>query len=169
MSMGRANIDSPEVLKNFRNHLLKFGKSCDSAIADAKADCARVSEWLRHEQLNHWKRELTKRNEQYQRAKSEYAEARYGSDYTRKNSYVDELKEMRKAEQKKEEAERKLALIKKWSGLLEQKTEKMMGPLNQLAGVLDTALPQSLSRLETMIFSLEDYLRGQATSRDSSS
>ena len=159
MSYGSARIDSPEVLKDFRNHLIKFREACQQAMAGVKSDVYHVQRWLQDEQMNHWKRMLQKYEEEALQARHEYNEARFGSPAMRKDSYIDELKAMRRAEQKREDARARIAKIKRWASLLDQQAEKLMGPINQLGQVLDADHPRALADLEAKIQALEEYLR----------
>jgi hypothetical protein len=154
-----ANIDSPDVLKEFRSELIKFEGSCRQAVFGVRSDLNRALQWLQHDQLSHWKEELRKSNELVLQTRSQYILARHGADALRKPSYVEEAKALRKAEMRKDEAERKIMMVKKWAATLEQQGEKLMGPINQLSISLDTSFPQALARLEIMIRSLEDYFR----------
>ncbi len=58
-----AQIDSPEVIKEFRRHFVKFGETSKLAIEGIKGDTRRVMQWLQHEQLPFWTAELRKAEE----------------------------------------------------------------------------------------------------------
>ncbi|MCX7806400.1 MAG: hypothetical protein N3A38_14620 [Planctomycetota bacterium] len=157
MSQGSARIDTPDVLKEFRNRFIAFDKSCRQAVYGIRADVNRVIEWIRNDRMRYWKEELKKREEKLLQARSAYIAARFGGPHERKPSYVEEEKALRKAEQRKAEAEAKLEAARRWSRLLDQETEKLMGPVNALTAMLDDNTPKALARLETMIVSLERY------------
>ena len=159
MAQGRAHIDSPEVIRDFRNHLVKFDASSHQAISGIQSDAQRVIQWLRYEQLQHWKQELRKSSDVLQQAKSAYMIARDAAHVYGKSSCVDEERALRKAERRKEEAEQKLKAVKKWMGIVERETEKLMGPVNNLSSVLDVATPRALAKLDRLTRDLEEYLR----------
>ncbi len=159
MSYNGARIESPELIKEFRAHYLKFDEACRQALAGMRSDAHRVLQWLRNDQLRHWKEELRRAEDAVQLAKSEYALARFGAAAMRKPSYIDEQKALKKAERRKEEAQRKIEMIKRWASVLEQQTEKMMGPVNLLATMLEQQTPKSIGKLDTMTENLEEYLR----------
>jgi hypothetical protein len=154
-----ANINSPDVLKDFKIHFIKFGDTARQAIAGAKSDAGRTLQWLQHEQLHYWKRELQKADEMINRARSAYLLARFGSPHAQKASFIDEQKALRRAERRKEDVQRKIELVKRWAAVLEQQAEKMLGPVNLLGSVLEIQGPNARARLEAMIRNLEDYLR----------
>ena len=64
-----------------------------------------------------------------------------------KSSCIEERKELRKAEMRKDEAEVKLKAVKKWLSLLEREIENQIGPVNNLASVLDSGIPTGLAQL----------------------
>jgi hypothetical protein len=159
MADNTARINSPDVIKEFRSNFIKYLDRCRQSVSGVKADCDRAAQWVKHDQAMHWKMELRKAEELVRQTKSAYLLARHGSDYLRKPSYQEEEKALKRAERRKEEAQHKLEAIKRWSMLLEQQTDKLMGPIDNLSGMIDAAGPKALSRLEIMIRSLEDYLR----------
>ena len=154
-----ARIESPEILKEFRNHLVKFEGRCRQAAYEAKADTQQVLHWIQHDQHQHWKHEFRKREELLLRARSAYLLARHGATHLRKPSWIEEERAMKRAEARKIEAEQKLETVKRWAGMLEQRTEKLMGPISNLSVTLDTTVPLALSRLDSMIQNLEEYMR----------
>jgi hypothetical protein len=154
-----AHIDSPEVIKEFRNHFIKFGIVARTSLSGVRADAQRTLQWLKYDQVSYWKDELRKRDQALLRAKDEYFLARYGAEAMRKPSYIEEEKAMRRAEARKQEAQHKIEATKKWASLLEQQVEKLMGPVNGLSTMLDVDIPKALARLDIMVQNLEEYLR----------
>lgn len=153
-----ARVYSPEVIKAVKGQLLKYEETCRQSVAGIQSDCHRVIQWLRYDQLLFWKNELRKREDELLHAKHDYLEARFATPSLRKSSYVDELKALRRAEQRKEEARAKIAAVKKWASALEAQTEKLMGPVKNLSNAMDTEIPKARAKLEKMIASLGGYL-----------
>ncbi|HEY3323037.1 MAG TPA: hypothetical protein VGP72_21475 [Planctomycetota bacterium] len=154
-----ANIDTPDVIREFRTHLVKFDENCREGIAGVHTDAQRVQQWLQQDQLRYWKQQLRDREKLVHQARQAYNLARFGSETFKKNSYVDEQKVLKRAERAKAEAEEKITHVKKWSTLLDQQMEKLLGPIDKLGYVLDEQTPKSLAKLDLMIRSLEDYLK----------
>jgi DNA repair exonuclease SbcCD ATPase subunit len=163
MARGPAHIQSPDVIKRFRASFVKFTEEGRRAIEDIQRDVSRVQQWLDREQSAHWKRELRKRDEIVQRTRSEYTRARTDSSPTRKKSFVDEKKAFDKAVRLREEAEQKLAIVKKTLLTLEQRTAKAIGPCTIFSSMLAADAPKALARLDTMLDKLDDYLRPAAS------
>jgi hypothetical protein len=159
MSQNRADINSPDVIKDFRNHFVKFDETCRQAITGIQGDTRRVVQWLRHDQLSYWTQELRKRQEDLLQAKIAYSQARDSSNVYGKTSCVDEQRELRKAEHRKDEAEQKLKAVKKWIMSLEPEIENLIGPVNNLSSTLSVATPRALAQLGFLIEKLEEYMR----------
>ena len=159
MSEGSAKIDSPETLRSVRTAWVKFDDDIRQALSGIKSDVQRTHQWLLQDMASYWKQEYRKAEEAVRQAKSDYNAARFGSDAFRKNSYVDEMKALRRAEARKENAEKKLAVLKKWTNALPVQAEKLMGPINTLGITLENATPRALSKLEQLAEKIEDYLR----------
>ncbi len=158
MSNG-ANIQSPEILKAFRPQLIKFNETCHNAVNGVRTDMHRASQWLRQDQANYWKRELRKAEESVIQCRAAYNEARYAPESMRKTSAVDEKKALERAIRRKEECDQKTAAVKRWSIVLEQHVEKMMGPVDALAHTLDSTTPAALAKIDFMIEKLEEYMK----------
>jgi len=159
MGQNTARISSPDAIRDFRGHFLKFEQRSKQAVSGVRSDCDGVMEWLRRDQQQYWKQELRKIEEVVRQARSAYILARHSSEYLRKPSYQEEEKALKKAEHYKQEVEMKLEAVKKWAIVLEQQAKKLMGPINNLAGILESSAPTARARLDHMVESLEEYLR----------
>ncbi len=167
--MATANISGPEVLKRFRHRFVKFDDECRQALGAVNGDVARIVEWLRREQLAHWKRQLRKREEMVQSFRLEYLSATQEDKYHRKSSGVDERKRLEKAKRMKTEAEDKIQLVKKWSMVIESKSGTLLRPCSSLSTTLEIKTPRALARLDKMLDSLDNYLRPGASTGTSAS
>lgn len=163
MAQGPANISSPDVIRRFRGHFVKFDETCRNALEGVRSDVGRIQDWLRREQAVHWKHQLRKREDLVERARREYIQARHGSGPMRKQSCVDEKKALDRALKLKEEAEEKLRAVKKWTMTIDHKAAKALGPCVALSSTLSKLTPKALARLDQMMDNLDDYLRPGAT------
>jgi hypothetical protein len=159
VAQGPANISSPDVIKRFRSHFVKFDETCRNALESIHSDVGRVQDWLRREQATHWKHQLRKREDMVEKARREYMQARHDRGPTRKQSCVDEKKALERAMKLKEEAEEKLRAVKKWTMTIDHKAGKALGPCVSLSSTLSKLTPKALARLDQMLDSLDDYLR----------
>lgn len=159
MADAKARIDSPDVIKDFRIQFVKFNAVARQAVDGMNTDSSRITQWLRHDQLSFWTKELKKREELVRQARHAYALAKDQSGPYAKTSSIDEQKDLHKAQRLLEEAEQKLKSVKKWTHMLERELENLAGPVNNLSATLDAATPRALSKLDLLTEKLEDYLR----------
>ena len=154
-----ANISSPEVLRTFRHRFIEFTEQARIAVEEATRDARAVSEWLRREQLPHWRRQLRHREEEAERARREYIVARHGDKVQSKVSAVDERKAFERAQRLKTEVEEKIRTVRHWLMTLEHESLSLLQPCAKLSTLLATQSPKALMRLDQMLDSLDDYLR----------
>lgn len=162
--MTAARVTGPEVIDGFRPHLATFLKACTAALGARAGELGRLHDWLRGEQLPHWKRETIRREEAYQEARRLWLQAQAdvaaGSDGRgpgRAGSHEERLA-MDQARRRRDEAEEKLAQVKRWVMRLDQEG----GPLVQECLVHDLELRErctrALTQLERMADRVQDYL-----------
>ena len=160
MAQGRANVESVDVIRDFRNRLSVFDSTCRNALTGIQTEVKGVGAWLRTEQRTYWRRQLRKREEDLNRAIQELSQAQWSSQTMGEQSdFVDQKRAVAKARVRKEEAEKKAATVKKWSNLLDQKVDKLLRPCKSLFILLDQMTPRALSRLDQMMKHLEEYFR----------
>ncbi len=159
MSQRPADIESPEVIKEFRNHFATFDQACRNALMSCSIDVQGVQDWLRTEQRMHLKLQLRHCEEAMVSAKREYEQALWAAGRGGRSSGVEEKRALEKARQRKEEVERRIAAVKKWTVILDQTIPKMMGPCNALTILLSQRTPKAMARLDQMLDSLEEYFR----------
>lgn len=157
--MSTAHIQSPGILKKFREQFVKFASESQQALASVNGDVSRVSDWLRREQGAYWKAELRRREDLVQQARLEYLRAIQGDKVHAKVSGVDERKLLERAQRRKREAEEKIELVKRWSWTIDQKAGKLLQPCSSFATLLDQMTPQALGSLDRMLDHLDEYLR----------
>jgi len=159
MANESAKINSPEIIKSFREDFVRFDSACKSILLEFESNTRKTIQWLHHEQRPYWKRQLRKREEMVKIAQSEYIRARHGSHSFGKTSCIDQKKALEKAKRLKQEAEVKMDLVKKWIQILDSEIEKKMGPVKSLSNLLYQLTPRALNRLDNMAENLENYLQ----------
>ena len=121
MSSQRANIDSPEVIKDFRHRLqLNSTKSLGRPWPGFRTTCSASRIGSSHEQTSYWVSELRKREEQFLVAKIKYAQAKDPNSPYQKESSVDDKVQMEKCRRRRDEAEEKVKAVKRWTAQLER-------------------------------------------------
>jgi hypothetical protein len=159
-----ANVQDPQVIRELREQLATFLRAAAAALGGRANELARMRDWLRGEQQSQWKRELVKREEAFQVARRQWLEAEaevtnpMNSRGPRRASSMEERVVMDRARRRRDEAEEKLATVRRCLIRLDQECE----PLVQQCQSIDLALrdlgDKALHRLERMADRVQDYL-----------
>ena len=150
-----ARVRSIDALKALHAALTRFGPEAREALGAAEIEIRRVFDYL-DQQLQHWQRQVEKRRENVNRARSDLAHARALRQGER-SGYVEQEIALRKAQTLLQEAEDKVVAVKRWLLHLPQAVGEYEGPARRLAGMLDADLKQGLAILEHKIGILEAY------------
>jgi hypothetical protein len=159
MARRRADIQSPDVVLRFRHRFVEFDEIAQQALASSTNDVRSLTDWLRGDQLRHWKTELRRRHDEMKTAWREYVDARHGDPRVGKQSSVDERKAWERAKRRKVEAEEKIQRIKGWATALEREAERLRAPCLRFDEILITLVPKALNRLDRILDDLDEYLK----------
>lgn len=160
-----ARVSSIDALRDFRLALAEFATTAAAALDEAQADVQRTAWWIEHDRLSHWQIQLRKRATQLAQAKSELFRAQVASPDQRVPATM-ERKAVEKAQALVDEAETKIAAVKRWGRALEREILLYKGQCQQFARVLEGDLPQALWRLDRMVEALERYVQLTAPSSE---
>ncbi len=162
--MSGANISDPEVIRIFRRRLAAFQQTCSAALGGSAGDFVRVQDWLQSDQQGHWKKQIAKREELYQAARRTWLDAEaevrasHNSRGIDKQSSMEERLLMERARRSRDEAEEKLAVVRRWLIRLGQEC----GPLIHQCRDHDLALhdmsDKAVARLDQLADRVETYL-----------
>ncbi len=158
-----ARVESIEKLKDLRVALVVFIDSARAGLLEAEAEIQRADMWLKNDQLRYWKSQIMTRNEMVTRAKIALSQKKLthtplGGHY----SCVDEEKALQLARRRLEEAETKLANVKRWGRRLDEEVFEYKGQVQSLARTIESDLPGAAIELDRMIEALGSYARLQA-------
>ncbi len=159
MPEGPARIDSQEVIKDFRARWVDFDGTCRNALLAVDSDIKRTTSWLGNEQLTRLKHEIRKREEACTLALNAYNRAISTPASLGKASFMDEKRDLEKAKRLLEDARRRMDAARSWSQALQQKAEKLAGPVRALGILLSQRTPLALARLDRMVDRLDEYFR----------
>ena len=164
--MSTAHLSDPELLRTFRRRLAEILAGGRAALGGSANDVVRIVDWLRNDQQAYWKRQIRDREEAYQAARREWlvVEAEVNAPASRgprRASSIDERVAMDKARRRRDEAEERLEIVRKW--LL--RIERDCAPLVHVCLGGDLALHElgakADRRLNGLIAGVEEYLELQ--------
>ncbi len=151
-----ARVNSLDALKALHATLAEYRPEAQEALGAAQMEIRRTLAFL-NDQLKHWLRQVDKRREDVNRARSDLAHARALRQGER-SGYVEQEIALNKARQRLREAEEKVVMVKRWLLRLPQDINEYEGPARRLSGFLDGELKQGITVLENKIAVLEAYM-----------
>src|SRR5262245_56576530 len=160
MGFGGADIESLDILKDFRARFVEFENLCSNALMGLDGEIKHGQEWLGSQQIPALERLARKCEEAVNKAQSDLMEVKWRESHAgSKSSGIDERKALERAKRRKEETEAKLDAARRWRITLQQSIGKLSTPCNVLANLLEHLTPLALARIEKMLDSLEEYFR----------
>jgi hypothetical protein len=150
-----ARVFSIEDLEAFHASLARFGAQGQESLASAELEIRRCLETIQ-DRLTFWQREIHRRQEDVNRARSELAFKRSMSEGKRTGAVEQEIA-LAKAQARLREAEDKVVVCRRWITQLPQAINEYEGYARVLAGMFDGNLKQSLNLLQKKIAVLKQY------------
>ena len=153
-----ANINNPEILKELRRTFIALGEFCEKVIPESLGDTDRVMEWLERERFPQAKREQRIAEERFSEARIRYMAAKSRAPKMGRPMIEDEEKDYRRCKAILDQANEKLATIKK--AILDV-PRLVDAPLNRVRSCrrgIQELVQRSVAHLDIMIDGLEDYL-----------
>jgi hypothetical protein len=161
--MSTARIHDSKALLDTKAALVKFVEQVTGALAGMDADVGRVTMWLHHERLAHWKHEIRKREDAVMAAKTEI-QRKIIAAAPEPVSLILERKAVARAQERVDEARRRLENTKRWSPKWEREAMIYKGGTQSLGEAINRDIPLAMNRLEKMLLALEAYQRMEAPS-----
>jgi len=153
-----ARVDSFQALQDFKVSLCKFAEDVRVALDEAEGEIRRTVIWLKQEQHSYWKGQVRKRTELVARAKAALQQKKMQrTALGGKASDVEERKALAAAVRQLEEAQEKLANVRRWVRQLELETFNFKGTVQGLEHSVQAGVPKSTGQLEAMIQALDSY------------
>jgi hypothetical protein len=155
----QASVRSIESLKDLRVALALYGEDTLAALGAVEAEVRRTIRWLQEERPVYWAEQIKRRREQVSAARAEVFKKNLQkrADYTPPMS--EQKENLRKAEISLQDAEKRLAAVRKWQPLFKQAALEYHGSIARLKDLAAADVPRAVSVLTRMIDALESYLR----------
>mgnify|MGYP003393701018 CR=1 FL=1 len=150
----QARVTSIEALDDFRARLIVYVEKASVAVDDALDDVSRTRQWLQSEQLNYWGTQLRRRARDLETVEQELFSARIGNLHEATNT---RQLAVRKARQSMDEAQAKLALLKKWNRHYDSEVAPLVAQVEKLRVLLSTDLQQAVTLLGRSVETLDAY------------
>lgn len=166
MAIG-ARIENLEALRSVRIALVKFAEEVMTSLADADAELHRTMNWLETEQIAYWRGQEMHRGQAVAQAREAVlAKTAFKTFDGRTAAAIDEKKALAVAMRQLQEAEAKIAAVKKWAPRLKKEILSYRGAVARLAGDMESDVPLAMAKLDNMVQTLEAYFALDAPSVD---
>ena len=154
-----ARVNSIDSISDFRSAFWKFAETAKVALGDAESDLQRTAMWLENEQMAYWSGQIRKRHEAVTRAAEKVREKRLFKDFSGKPaSAVDEERALKIAKARLEEAEGKLAAVKKYARAIQKVMHDYKGSVQACATAIAHDIPLAVARLDKLASLLRQYV-----------
>jgi hypothetical protein len=160
----QATVHSVETLKDFRVALALYGDDTLAALGAIEAEVRRTVRWLQEDRPYYWQEQIKRRREQVSLAKSEVfrRELQKRPDYTPPMS--EQKENLRRAEVSLQDAEKRLAMVRKWQPMLQHAVLEYHASVQRLKDLSAADVPSAVNLLSRLIDALEAYLRVEVPS-----
>jgi hypothetical protein len=150
----RAQVTSVEAIVAFRSALIIYLSKTRPALEEMSNEVLRARQWLQNDQRRLWEGEMKMRIKKLERAKAELFSVSMSK--MQEVSSVQQLL-VHRAEQAYDEAEKKLAMLKKWDRELENRSEPLVKQVDQFQSFVTAEMPKAIAYLTQVVRTLEAY------------
>src|SRR3954469_19362157 len=154
MADQQAKVTSIDAIEQFRSSLIIFLTKARPTLEEIVAEVTRTKQWLQHEQLSHWEKQMKIRRRELETAQAELFSARLS---TIQQASAAQQMAVQRAYRAIREAEEKLRVLKKWGRELENRSDPMVKEIEQMHGFLTTDMSRAVAYLNEIIKSLQAY------------
>jgi len=150
----RAQVTSVEAIEAFRSALVIYLSKARPALEEMANEVARAKQWLQNDQRRKWEGEMKMRSKKLERAQAEL--------FSVSMSKIQEVSSaqqllVRRAKQACEEAQQKIAMLKKWEHELENRSEPLVKQVDQFQSFVTSEMPKAIANLNNVMRALEAY------------
>jgi hypothetical protein len=155
----QASVHSIDALKDLRVALALYSEDTLGALGAVEAEVRRTLRWLQEERPFYWHEQIKRRRAQVALARSEVfrRQLQKKGDYTPPMS--EQKENLRKAEASLQDAEKRLAMVRKWQPIFNHAVLEYHASVQRLKDLAAGDIPRAVNLLSRMIDSLEAYLR----------
>lgn len=162
---GHVRVLDLKTIEKFKGSMAEFGDTVKVALIEADSEIERAIVWLERDRIQHWRRQIQKRQELVTRAKSAlYRKQMQGSEKDGRPSVIDEKVELARSLKHLKSAEERLEHTKRWRNRLEREYALYKGQIQSLSGMAERNVPMAVALLGKILEHLEAYTSGKSGS-----
>ena len=152
-------VNSIDALKDLRVALALYGEDTLAALGAVDAEIRRTNLWLQQDRPAYWQNQIKKSREQIASAKAELFRKKLGKGQGSSPSTVEQVENVRKAEARLQDAEKRLILTRKWQTHFQQAALEYHAATRRLKTQAAGEAPRGVNLLSRLIDALEAYIR----------
>ena len=153
-----ARVTAVDAIRDFQAALAGFCEEAREALDAVDMEARRILEWVQHDQLNYWRREVLNRQDELAHAKADLFRRQLARISGQHPDCIEQKEAVWAAQRRLEEAEDKIEKCRQWGRALLQALEEYQGPAHQLAALVEGQPPRSVTFLDQVIATLDAYL-----------
>ncbi|MGC9940192.1 MAG: hypothetical protein ABSE48_00055 [Verrucomicrobiota bacterium] len=150
----QAQITSVEAIESFRASLIVYLSQARPLLEEISHEAVQTRLWLQNDQRRLWDLELRRRQRKLEEARQELFAAKLSSLQEASSLHYMAVQRAQRAVQ---EAEGKLAAIKKWNRDLEDRSAPLTKQVEQLQGFLVMDMGRAVAYLDQILNALAAY------------
>ena len=156
------NVGSIDALKDLRVAMALYGDDTLGALGAVEAEVRRTLRWVIQEQPGYWREQIKRRKEALSSAQAELFRKKLAKSGSASTS--EQVENVRRAEARLHDAEKRAELTKKWQPRLQHAVLEYHGSIRRLKTMAAGEVPRGVNLLSRLIDALEAYLQVTAPS-----
>ena len=152
-----ARVKSIDGLTDLKVAMVEFTEASRAALTEAESEVRRVLQWLGHDQRRHWEAQIKKRRTKVDQAETELFRARLFAD-SQPQACVERARDLRRARERLQEAEQKLAAVQNWVTKLNREFVLYRADVQPFSSMLERDMVHAAAKLERMVQTLQQYV-----------
>ena len=152
-----ANVSSIDAIRLFAAAVAKFQEEARLCLSMMDAQLRQILFWLERDRPGFWKREIENSMREVAEARVRLHQCRMRKFGDFRPSCIEEVKDLEKAKNDVEFAQKQVPNVKRWHGEATHEADEYRGRAAQLTQAVDRDLPQLMALLAFTIDRLEAY------------
>ena len=153
----QVDVRSVDALKDFRAALALYADDTLAALGAVDAEVKRTVRWLQDDRPAYWQDQLRRRREAVASAKAEIFRRKLQKTADNSPSMAEPVETLRRAEASVQDAEKRLALVRKWQQILPQTALEFRASTRRINTIASVDVPRATGLLGRLIDALERY------------
>jgi hypothetical protein len=155
----QAAVHSIDELKNFRVALALYGEDTLSTLGAVEAEVRRTLRWVDEERPAYWQDQIKRRREQVAMARADVFRKNLQKRPDHTPAMSEQKEALRKAEASLQEAEKRLAMVRKWQPAFKHAVLEYHASVQRIKDLAAGDVPSAVNLLTRIVEKLEAYLQ----------